>query len=264
MSSGEETHPLAPLRALTQARIALGRRGGGLPTRAHLDFAADHARARDAVHAPFDRDAVRRDLEARGLRTVEAASRAESREVYLRRPDLGRSLDEASRAALEGLREREGFDLAIVVAGGLSALAAERHGATVAAGIAQAVPRRWRLAPVVVAREARVALGDAVGEALGARLAVVLIGERPGLSAADSLGAYLTHGPRVGLTDESRNCISNIRAGGLPPAEAGARIAALLRRADVLGATGVTLKDDEAILEHDAAPAVAADASSQG
>ncbi|MBB3951702.1 ethanolamine ammonia-lyase subunit EutC [Aureimonas jatrophae] len=260
--SGEETHPLAPLRALTQARIALGRRGGGLPTGAHLDFAADHARARDAVHADLDVAALRRDLEARGLASVEAASRATSRAVYLRRPDLGRALDEASRQALEALREAEGFDLAIMVAGGLSALAAERNGACVAAGIAKAVPRRWRLAPVVVAHEARVALGDAVGEALGARLVVILIGERPGLSAADSLGAYLTYGPRVGLTDESRNCISNIRAGGLAPGQAGARIAALLRRADALGASGVALKDDEAIIEGVAAPALA-DPSSQ-
>ena len=252
---GSRQHPLARLKAHTDARIALGRSGAGLPTAAHLDFAEAHARARDAVHAEFAADAIAAELTAAGHATLSVASQAGDRATYLRRPDLGRRLSDVSRATLEEARAGEGLDLVLIVADGLSATAVNAYGALVANAIAKALPKSWRLAPVVVATGARVALSDPIGEALGARIALMLVGERPGLSAADSLGAYLTFGPRPGRSDADRNCVSNIRKGGIAPQAAARKLAGLLQRSRDLGLSGTALKDDvEDLIAEDDTP----------
>ena len=237
--------PWTTLRRFTPARLALGRVGASLPTREVLRFALAHAVARDAVHAPFPAEEIKRDVEALGLRALEAASAAPDRETYLRRPDLGRRLSEDSRGRLEADPACEAQpDLVIVVADGLSATAARSHAVPLVAALLHALRPRPSLAPVVVARQARVALGDAVGTALGARLVLVLIGERPGLSSPDSLGAYLTFDPRHGRTDAERNCVSNIRPAGLAYRAAAAKLAWLITEAFRRRLTGVALKDE--------------------
>lgn len=228
--------PFARLRGLTEARIGLGRCGQGLPTAALLDFQFAHALARDAVHAPLDVAALRARLEGP---SVVVRSRAADRADYLRRPDQGRRLAPECVASLEP----GGADVALVIADGLSATAVAAH----APAMAAAVQRRLEglsFAPVVVATGARVALGDEIGEALGAKVVVVLIGERPGLSAADNLSAYVTWAPRVGRADSERNCVSNIReGGGLPIALAAEKVAWIVRQALGLKLTGVGLKE---------------------
>lgn len=224
------------LGALTQARILLGRAGQAMPTRALLDFQLDHARARDAVHTALDPVAL---AAAIGQPCMVVRSRAFDRTEYLKRPDLGRLLHEDDGALIT----QTGATLAIVVADGLSASAVHAHAAPLIAAIVERLPD-WRIAPPVVALQARVALGDDIGEALGAELSLVLIGERPGLSAHDSLGAYLTWAPRRGRRDSERNCVSNIRPPhGLSYAAAADTIVALMRAARHLQLTGVTLKD---------------------
>lgn len=238
--------PWGILRRHTAARIALGRVGDGLPTARLLEFQMAHARARDAVHMAFDADAVAADIRAAvpGTEVVEASSAAPDRAVYLQRPDLGRRLADGEAERLRAAAAEGGpFDAVFIIGDGLSARAVHAHAAaTLAAAVAGL--KGWRLAPVVIARQARVALGDPVAEALGAACAVVLIGERPGLSASDSLGAYLTWAPRTGRRDSERNCVSNIRPEGLDPARAGAKIAWLMGQARSLGVSGVALKDD--------------------
>lgn len=234
----------ARLARLTPARIGLGRAGSGQTTRSVLGFGLAHAQARDAVHTPMDADAVRAGIEALGLTVRAAASRAEDRATYLRRPDLGRSLAPESRDALAAAAG-EPCDLALVVADGLSARAIHENAVPVIEAFRpHAEKAGWRLAPVVVAGQARVALGDAVGEALRARAVAVLIGERPGLSSPDSLGIYLTFGPRPGRSDAERNCISNVRAAGLAPDAAAFKLAWLIGQALSRGLTGVHLKDE--------------------
>ncbi len=236
-------HPLKRLHDFTEARIGLGRHGAGLPTAAHLDFAEAHAKARDAVHSTFEAEALAATLKEAGVDTIAAASQAQDRATYLRRPDLGRRLSEDSRERLQAIPGRP-FDFALVVADGLSATAVNAHGATVALGLLAALPKDWSVAPVVVATGARVALSDPIGEALDARIVMILIGERPGLSAANSLGAYLTFAPKTGRSDADRNCVSNIRPGGLRPEIAGEKLAGLIVRASELGLSGTRLKDD--------------------
>lgn len=234
--------PWQRLRAATPARIALGRAGTSLPTDQWLRFAAAHASARDAVHIPFDLPALAQALQAEGWPSVQVHSRAPTREAYLRRPDWGRRLDAASAERLIALAEPPA-DLAIVVGDGLSAAAVQRHATPLLRALREAVNGTLSIAPLVLATQARVALGDEVGQLMAARSVLVLLGERPGLSAPDSLGAYLTHAPRVGCTDAQRNCVSNIRPEGLPPAVAGARLAWLVREALRLRLSGVGLKD---------------------
>jgi ethanolamine ammonia-lyase small subunit len=232
------------LRRHTAARVALGRVGNGLPTAAHLDFQEAHARARDAVHSALDVPMLEAVIAGLGLDAVHVASRAADRRAFLLRPDLGRALREADAAALARLPAPESF--VFVVADGLCASGVQLMAPAL---LAEASPllRRAGLAlgPVVIAEQARVALGDAIGEALGARFVAVLIGERPGLTAQDSMGLYLTHAPRRGRNDAERNCISNIRAGGMAPAEAAAKLLWLTGAALRLGATGVALKDEQ-------------------
>lgn len=235
----------AQLSVLTPARIGLGRAGASLPTREVLRFGLAHAQARDAVHERLRPDDLAADIAALGLETMQVESAALSREAYLRRPDLGRALSQQSRAALPS---RQGaFDLAIVIGDGLSATAIHRNVAPLLAALLPLLrARNLALAPVAIAMQARVALGDEVGERLGARLVAMLIGERPGLSSPDSLGVYLTFAPRRGLTDEARNCISNIRPGGLGYQEAAFRLAWLVGEGLRRSVTGVELKDDSA------------------
>jgi ethanolamine ammonia-lyase small subunit len=240
---GPAAPSLRDLRALTQARIALGAHGAGLPTGAALAFGLDHARAREAVWTPLDTAAIREALRAQSLEAFEVRSNVADRAEYLRRPDKGRTLDPASDAALAGLGQ--GFDVAIVIADGLSATAVTLNAVPAAAALAARVRRAgWSLAPVIVASQGRVAIGDHVGARLGARCVVVLIGERPGLSAPDSLGAYLTFAPAIGRSGADRNCVSNIHRKGLGYDEAAYRIAWLVRAGLERRITGVALKDE--------------------
>ncbi|MBV9782344.1 MAG: ethanolamine ammonia-lyase subunit EutC [Acidisphaera sp.] len=224
------------LRRFTPARVALGRAGNGLPTAAHLQFQAAHAAARDAVHARLDVPALQAALRALGHDPLFVRSACPDRRTYLLRPDLGRRLAEPDRAALRSVAPP---DLALVICDGLSATAIDRHAAPLVAALD--LPD----APIVIAEQGRVALGDDIGEALGAEAVAVLIGERPGLSAPDSLGVYLTWQPRRGRTDAERNCISNIRPEGLPIAQAAAKLRWLLGAMRLLRCTGVALKDEQ-------------------
>jgi ethanolamine ammonia-lyase small subunit len=226
---------------VTAARIALGRTGDSLPTRRVLEFQMAHAQAQDAVHEALDAEALARGLAE--FAPVIVTSRAETRQEYLQRPDLGRVLaPEAQRALTRGA-----YDISIVAADGLSARATADH----APALLRALEPYFgdlRLAPLVIATQARVALGDDIADALGARLVIMLIGERPGLTSADSLGAYLTDAPRPGVTrDAERNCVSNIRPDGLPIADAARLIASLVRLALARKLTGIALKQDEAL-----------------
>jgi ethanolamine ammonia-lyase small subunit len=230
------------LRALTPARVALGRTGVSLPTRARLDFDRCHALARDAVHARLETAALAKVLRTLSrLEVLCAHSAAPDRATYLQRPDLGRKLDKSSEQQLAESASQGPFDLALIVADGLSALAVERHAAPLIEILLPAVAG-WRLAPISVVEQGRVAIGDQIGALLGAQVAVVLIGERPGLSSPDSLGVYITWEPKPGRTDAERNCISNIRTEGLSYAQAAAQIGAILELARRLRLTGVALK----------------------
>jgi ethanolamine ammonia-lyase small subunit len=232
------------LRQLTPARVGLGRAGASLPTQALLEFTLDHARARDAVHAQLDVAAVISGLDALGLETLAVSSLAGDRKDYLRRPDLGRKLDARSQDLLAG-RHRRACDVAIVVGDGLSSLAVTGHAIELVRRLlVRLASAGLGVGPAVVATGARVALGDEIGALVGARMAVMLIGERPGLSAPDSLGAYLTFAPRPELTDADRNCVSNIHAAGLGYDEAAFKIAWLVREGLARQVTGVALKDE--------------------
>lgn len=235
----------ADLRRFTPARVALGRAGNGLPTAAHLAFQAAHAAARDAVHAVLDVAALQAELAAAQLNNVVVHSEAADRASYLLRPDLGRRLRAADRASLPKCPGAMLF----VVCDGLSATAVQRHATSL---LRDVIPRLdGQIAPVVLAVQGRVALGDDIGGAMGAEAVAVLIGERPGLSAADSLGVYLTWQPRHGRTDAERNCISNIRPEGLKVPDAADKLVWLIGAMRRLRLSGIALKD-----EHVAAPAL--------
>ena len=244
--------PWQALRQFTNARIALGRTGISQLTGAQLDFQLAHARARDAVHHALDSAHLLKTLaqawpEAPSPLLLHSA--AANRHVYLQRPDLGRRLDAPSRALLADRPGSEAgrrpCDLSFVVADGLSALAVAQHAAPLLQALrARLLQEPWVLAPLAIVEQGRVAVGDEVGELLGAKIVVVLIGERPGLSSPDSMGLYITWGPRVGLTDERRNCISNIRPAGLGFDDAAARLHYLLTEARKRQLTGVGLKDE--------------------
>ncbi|TSD95493.1 ethanolamine ammonia-lyase subunit EutC [Gordonia rubripertincta] len=229
----------AAMRRTTQARIGLGRAGNSLPSRRVLEFQAAHAAARDAVHEPLDARAFAESLADLDVEDpVAVTSRASDRGEYLRRPDLGRLPED-----LSALTE-SGAEIGIVIADGLSPRAVVDHAHGLVAALLDAFEGRYTIAPPVIATQARVALGDHIGEALGVTTLIVIIGERPGLSVADSLGIYLTHLPRPGRTDADRNCISNIHPPDGLNYEVAARVtAALVDGARKLGRSGVALKD---------------------
>ncbi len=235
------------LQRVTSARIGLDRAGSSLSTAPHLAFQAAHAMARDAVHARLDAALLADDLQRLGLTAVPVRSAAPDRATYLQRPDLGRRLDAESRQALDALAAKTDSppDVVIVIADGLSATAVQRHATPLLALVLDGLNRiGLRVAPVVVVEQGRVAIADEIGECLGARLSVLLVGERPGLSSPDSLGVYLTYGPRIGRSDAERNCISNIRREGLDYATAAYKLDYLIAQSLSRGLTGVSLKDE--------------------
>ena len=248
MSEMVAINPLQALRSLTPARIALGRTGHSLPTKAQLDFSLAHAQARDAVHVALDVNEVAQQLATTGHKYVVVQSAATDREEYLRRPDRGRQLNEASCLLLRTRASGTRADLVFVIADGLSATATMRHAVPVLNALRQHLATEL-LAPIVVATQARVGLGDEIGALMRAEQVVMLIGERPGLSSPDSLGIYLTYAPRVGRTDAERNCISNIRPAGLNYQQAACRLALLIQGARRLGLSGVALKDESSNAE---------------
>jgi len=235
---------LEDLRELTPARVGLGRAGASMTTDALLAFTLDHARARDAVHTAFDVPRLLAGLAGLGLQASQVSSQAGNRRDYLRRPDLGRMLDQASRRELAGLGGGAS-ELTVVIGDGLSPAAVNIHAVELVRHLGRRLTEAGiGLGNVVIAAGARVALGDEIGAALGARMVAMLIGERPGLSAPDSLGAYLTFAPRIGLTDAERNCVSNIHGAGLSYDEAAFKIAWLVREGLKRQVTGVALKDE--------------------
>lgn len=240
-------NPWLELRRLTPARIALGRTGTSMPTGAQLDFQFAHAQARDAVHLPFDHAGLSSQLAERGRDSLLLHSAAVDRHSYLQRPDLGRRLSDESVQALRDYAEANpgGVDLAVVVADGLSALAVHKHTLPFLTRMEeQTHAEGWSLSPVILVEQGRVAVADEVGQLLGAKMVVFLIGERPGLSSPDSLGLYFTYNPKVGLTDAYRNCISNVRLEGLSYGMAAHRLLYLMREACRRQLSGVNLKDE--------------------
>ncbi len=233
--------PWAHLRQWTGARIALGRAGGSLPTRYVMEFRLAHAAARDAVQREFDHCHLRSRIAQIPLESVLVHTKATSRAEHLRRPDHGRALDEESAHQLAALAVEE-VDLSIAVSDGLSATAVEKQVIPVLEAM-RPLLTGWKQAPIAVVPFGRVAVQDQIGSLLRAKLSLILIGERPGLKSPESLGAYLVHTPRVGKTDADRNCISNIHAAGVPPAQAAEKIVTLLAMARTLGYSGVQLKD---------------------
>jgi ethanolamine ammonia-lyase small subunit len=235
------------LRELTPARVALTAAGHSIATEEVLAFQLAHARARDAVHARLDAPAFALRLSAelarmgaQSIRVLELRSNAADRATYLRNPEMGRTLDPDSAAQLI----RGSFDLALVIADGLSALAVERNAIPLTAALLPLLlSEGWSIAPIAVVDQGRVAIADPIGESVGARCSLVLIGERPGLSSPDSLGAYLTWAPRPGRTDAERNCLSNIHSGGLDSDTAAARLHWLLRAARTRQLSGIALKE---------------------
>jgi ethanolamine ammonia-lyase small subunit len=236
--------PWRDLRQFTQARIALGRTGHAVRTKELLDFQLAHAEARDAVHFPWNIHAFAGQVQDLGEDVLILDTPVSSRSEYLRRPDLGRVLTEASRTRLKGLRAGAA-DVALIVTNGLSSTAVERHGVPLLRAIVEGFrARQYRIAPVALVANGRVALADDIGGALAARVAIIVVGERPGLSAADGLGLYLTFAPRPGNTDAERNCISNVRPPeGLGYADAAAKLLYLTGESLRRGLSGVTLKD---------------------
>ncbi|GAU09425.1 ethanolamine ammonia-lyase subunit EutC [Desulfoplanes formicivorans] len=234
--------PWKGLRRITDARIALGRAGSSLPLAAWMAFKLDHARARDAVHSPFQQAQLARELQTAGMECVQLESEVAHRMEYLTRPDKGRRLSTASRDQLKN--KASGCDICLVIGDGLSARAIHENAREFTLLAVPLLHRAgFRISPICLVRNARVAIGDEIGEILGARLTVMLIGERPGLSAPNSMGVYMTMHPRTGTTDERRNCISNIRQGGLPPLEGVRKLGYLVEEAFKLGTSGVELKD---------------------
>ena len=232
------------LRDYTMARVDLGCAGTSLPTRALLEFQLAHARARDAVRLPLAVNSLVVELKQKDVGSITLTSAVRDRDEYLKRPDLGRRLNVDSRERLAPLSGD--YDVAFVIADGLSALAAHRHAVLLLEVLLRDLD--WKIAPVAIVEQGRVAIGDEIGESLGARMVVVLIGERPGLSSPDSLGAYLTWQPHPGRTDAERNCVSNIRAEGLSYAVAAHKLRFLMNESRRLKLSGVQLKEDAVLI----------------
>ncbi|MGC3999497.1 MAG: ethanolamine ammonia-lyase subunit EutC [Anaeromyxobacter sp.] len=251
--------PWTGLRALTGARIALGRAGGSLPTAELLRFSAAHAAARDAVWSALDLERLEAQLAPLGLPLLRLRTQAPDRATYLRRPDLGRRLDPGSATALAAAAPPGGCDVALILADGLSATATQAHGAALAAAcVAGLRGAGLCVGPLALVTQARVAVEDSIGAALRARVALILVGERPGSGSPDSLGAYLVHAPRAGRTDAERNCVSNVRPEGLPVPAAAELLCWLVQAALGRGLSGVELKDERGLAAAVTAPALCA------
>jgi len=237
----EERNPWEKLKDFTDARIALGRTGGSLKTQELLAFRKDHALAKDAVWTNLDNPSLEQQLEEFNLPLIRLTSQADSRETYIKRPDLGRKLSEESKKAIQDLKPSP-CDISIILADGLSAQAISMHAANF---LQEFLPRitQFSFAPISLVQQGRVAISDEIGELFSSQLSIILIGERPGLSSPYSMGIYLTYNPKAGNTDEKRNCISNIRTGGLPYAYAAEKLAFLCSEALRLKLSGVHLKD---------------------
>ena len=235
--------PWSEIRRFTRARIALGRVGTSLPTKEILDFSLSHAMARDAVHLQLDTDALEANILSQGYSSLRVHSMAPDRHTYLLRPDFGRRLNDDSRQHLLSFKSSTPIDFLIVVGDGLSSLAIQRHVVPMLGELKKCIPDSWHVGPVVIAKQARVALADEVGEIMGARMVAILIGERPGLSSPDSLGIYLTYAPRIDCSDADRNCISNIRPQGLQYAAAAQKLIWLAKEAMQRKISGISLKD---------------------
>jgi ethanolamine ammonia-lyase small subunit len=227
------------LRDFTSARVELGRSGHSVPTSELLDFQLAHAKARDAVHLALDVNSLALELKQKNIPCLTLASAAPDRNTYLHRPDLGRQLNVESRVKLSCITP--GYEAALIIADGLSALAVHRHAAPLLEIVLAKLD--WHIAPIAIVEQGRVAIGDEIGESLRAQLSVVFIGERPGLSSPDSLGIYLTWQPRRGRTDAERNCISNIRAEGLSYSLAAHKLLFLMNESRHLKLSGVHLKE---------------------
>jgi ethanolamine ammonia-lyase small subunit len=247
ISAQVQLNPWQDLRKYTDARIALGRVGNSLPTQAHLAFQLDHARARDAVHLPLDHALLGKSLTQFGLPVLQLKSCADTREIYLQRPDLGRRLSEQSIAKLKQVSQdnKQPYDLAIVITEGLSSLAVtenvEKMQSTLLPGLSA---MKLSLAPLSVVKQGRVAVADDVGFHLNAKMSIILVGERPGLSSPDSLGIYFTYQPEPGTPDSKRNCLSNVRQRGMSYQQASERLSYLIKEAMKRQYSGVDLKDE--------------------
>jgi ethanolamine ammonia-lyase small subunit len=235
----------ASLKQYTSARIALGRVGVSVPLRDILNFKLAHAHARDAIFAALDVPALHAELETIGMESLQLRSKAVTREVYLQRPDLGRQLDDDSSLSLKAVRSESSYDVAFIVADGLSASAVNAHaGKVLQMVVTELRTQNFTLAPVVLVSQGRVAISDEIGSLINARMAVILIGERPGLSSPDSMGAYLTYNPFPGLTDDARNCVSNIRPEGLDYISASSKLIWLITESLRRKISGVSLKEE--------------------
>jgi ethanolamine ammonia-lyase small subunit len=243
--SKKTTDSWESLKAFTAARIAMGRVGSSIPLKQSLDFQLAHAHARDAVYSVLNVDTLMEGIKTFGLPRLKLHSRAENRQQYLQRPDYGRLLDDVSTQLIS--ESAYPCDVCIIIADGLSATAINDNAVPLLEALLPML--NYKIAPICLAEQARVALGDPIAHGLQAKLCIMLIGERPGLSSADSIGAYLTYNPQPGLTDEVRNCISNIRPGGLPFNIAAQKISYLVHEAFRLQLSGVALKDNAGLLE---------------
>jgi ethanolamine ammonia-lyase small subunit len=236
------------LKAFTAARIALGRAGTSIPLQETLNTKMAHAHARDAVYATLHEDELTQALQSFQLPIYYLQSKVADRTTYLQRPDLGRRLNDESVEQLTAIQHQ--YDIAFVIADGLSATAVNKHAANVLQLIVPAYQKeKLNIAPFIIVQQARVAIGDEIASLLNAKMVVVLIGERPGLSSPDSMGAYITYNPAIGLTDERRNCISNIRNEGLVYESAAQKIMYLIKQSFQLKLSGVQLKEETGLFE---------------
>jgi ethanolamine ammonia-lyase small subunit len=250
LSASTVQDPWGDLKQFTRARIALGRVGSSLPTKEILNFGMSHAMARDAVHLALDVDTLENQVKGLGCDVLKLHSRAPDRASYLLRPDWGRRLNDESAEIIKALPQDK-IDISIVIGDGLSSLAVQKHATPMLQAIQQSISSEWKTGPVVIARQARVALADEVGELMKARMVILLIGERPGLSSPDSLGLYLTYQPKVGCSDADRNCISNVRPEGLNYEAAAKKLMWLAQESMRLKVSGVALKDESDVHQID-------------
>ena len=245
--TGLESDEWDALKAYTDARIALGKTGISIPLRESLRFRLAHAHAKDAVYSQLNIANLENELAPAGLPICTVQSQAENRDVYLQRPDLGRLLDKPSAERLRKI-SCSSADICLIITDGLSATAIHKNAGPVVTLLVEQVRKAgYSLAPIVLVEQGRVAITDAIGELLQPRLAIILVGERPGLSSFDSMGAYITYDPKPGLTDERRNCLSNIREQGLTPIMAVNKLMYLIEAAFRLKLTGVELKDNDGL-----------------